>query len=68
MGIHDTRSKATRSSARFGISDMEYDMWSCLIMVKKENDASSLPMKKADIDLIVKTLGSRKRKIVRPRI
>lgn len=64
MRILDTGSKATRSSARFGLFDLEDKMSSGLNMVKKENFASSLPSKKAHIDLNVMTLGSQKWKTV----
>ncbi|KAL7583141.1 hypothetical protein Lser_V15G42752 [Lactuca serriola] len=57
-----TRSKVTHSNVRFGLSDLEDDMSSGLIVVKKEKTAFPLPLKKYEIGLTVKTLGSRKRK------
>lgn len=67
MKIPNTGSKATCSSALFGLSDIEDDMTSGLIMVKKEKFASSLPPKRAHIDLTVKTPSSLKRKTVEAR-
>lgn len=64
MKIPNTGSKATCSSALFGLSDIEDDMTSGLIMVKKEKFASSLPPKRAHIDLTIKTPSSRRRKTV----
>lgn len=61
-GILDIGYKATRSNARFGLSDLEDDMSNGLIVVKKEKVASSLPPKRAHINLTVKALGSQKTK------
>lgn len=62
MGIPNIGSKATRTSAGFGLSNLEDDMSSGLIMVKKEKISPFLPPKWAHIDLTIKTPSSRKRK------
>lgn len=64
MGILDIGSKATRSSARLSLSDLEDDMSNGLIVVKKGKVSSSLPPKRAHIDLTIKTPGSHKRKTI----
>lgn len=52
----------TRSNAQFGLSDLEDDMSSGLIILMKEKISFPLPLKESHINLTMKTLGSRKRK------
>lgn len=55
-------SKVTRSNARFTLSDLEDDMSSGLIVVKREKKSLPLSIKKYHIDLTMKNPNSHKRK------
>ena len=57
-------SKITSSSARFTLADLDIAMYKDHLTVKKEKCSSSLPPRRSVIDLVVKTLGSWKRKTV----
>lgn len=59
-----TGSRPTHAHAHFSLSDLDIKMSSGQLLVKKEKVASSLASKKSHINLPMKTLGSRKRKIV----
>ena len=55
-------SKAICSSARFTLADLDTTMSKGQLTVKKEKCSSPLTPERSTIDLIGKTLGSRKRK------
>ena len=55
-------SKVIHPSTRFVLSNLEDDMSSALLVVKKENIPPFLPPKKTQLDLVVKTPMSHKRK------
>lgn len=57
-------SNVTCSGARFTLVELDTTMSSGQLVVKKEKTLSSLPPKITSIDLMVKTLGSQKRKTV----
>lgn len=48
-------SKVTLYNARFGLSELEDDTLSGLIVVKKEKTSFTLPLKKSHFDLTMKT-------------
>ena len=54
----------THSNARFTLDDFDTAMLKDQLTVKKEKNSSSLPPKRSTNDLIVKTPGPQKRKIV----
>lgn len=56
------RIKKICSSARFDLSELEDDMYSRLLIVKKEKVPPSLPPNKTQFDSTVKTSTSCKRK------
>lgn len=64
LGVPDTGSKATHSSAWIGLSNLEDDMYNGFIKYKKEKYASSLPPNKAHINLTSKTPCSWNRKTI----
>lgn len=55
-------SKTTHSSGHFTFSDLEDDMPSRLVAMKKEKVPPSAPIKKTQLDLPMKPSSSRKRK------
>ena len=54
----------TRSKTHFTLSDLDTTMSKDQLTAKKEKTLTSLPLKILAIDLIVKTSGSRKSKII----